>query len=353
MKIYIVGDVVWKLRRTGKKNLEKNKKMKNIYIILSCFLINIINLSAQTTAIEDINHRLSTLPYFELGLDYDAKIILPDSIKEKMVKALKRELPKQFVDSVFFFSEQDIEQIKKMAWQRCKNDTVCFKEEYEYISNSMIEYSKENYYNRCFSRSLILACGNWKITEAMPYLEKELRNITCKYLLLDIKLALAKLNDSIKQSLMEKYTLSYMLKNSQLDTINDNALIYELEWPWYTSEGMETAMYLKNKEMLLNILDLIYIKGISVFSIGLDDFYSPYVSFFVDEYSDYNYFHNFPNYNVLKKICNDYCSAIWNLSDKKLNKKEKKELEKLLSTEYRKKIKEQLQDWIIENVNFE
>jgi hypothetical protein len=325
--------------------------MKRICLVILITLY-VINLSAQMS-VEEINHQLENRPYFSLGLDYNAKVILPDSIKRKMVNALERELPQQYIDSVLSFNEQMIEQMKKIAWQKCKDDTACFKKEYENIYNREVESTKKIFHDECYGISLVLACGSWEVKEAIPYLKKELQKEKCENRRVEIEMALAKLDDSIKQSLMEKYTLSYVLKNTQLDTINNEAHIYELKQAWPLSEGIETAMYLKSKEMLVNILDLMYIKGITVFTIGLDKIYLSYVSKMLWNIEIYSYFRKFPNYEVFEKTCTDYVDAIWDLSDKKLNKKQKKELEVLLSTEYRTKIRDQIREWIIENVNFE
>jgi hypothetical protein len=307
--------------------------------------------------IEDINHRLDTRPYFDLGLKYDSNISLPDSIKSKMIKALNRELPQHFDDSIFTLPEVILKNIEEYAWQKCKNDTVCFEKIYAERYAMNVKKKRDYYYNQCYSLSLILACGNWNIIEAIPYLEGELQNQRCKNRERQVKIemALAKLNDSIKQVLLNKYTLSYVLKTTSLDTINDKTLLtYEiLEKTWTLQEGIETAMYLKSKEMLLNILDLVYIRGMSQFCVGSDCAYFPKVFFVVDEFNDYNYFHNDPNYKILNKICEDYRSPFWSLCNKKRNKKEQQELDKLLSTANRTKIRDQIREWIIANVNFE
>jgi len=63
-------------------------------------------------------------------------------------------------------------------------------------------------------------------------------------------------------------------------------------------------------------------------------------------------FRKFHNYEILDEIYNNV-SDIRRLDNRKRNKKEQQELDRLLSTEYRTKIKEQLREWVIENVNFE
>ena len=148
--------------------------MKRILFIL-CFALMQYGMFAQTT-IKEINHKLDTRPYFDINLDYDVNMLLPDSIKIKMLKALKRGLPQHFADSVFTLSEVVLKNIEKYAWNQCKNDTVCFEKVYAERYAMNVEFEKKNYSNRCLSRSLILACGSWDIKEAIPFLEKELQD---------------------------------------------------------------------------------------------------------------------------------------------------------------------------------
>jgi hypothetical protein len=306
-------------------------------------------------SIEEINHRLETLPYFKLGLDYDMTIVLPDSVQEKFAKALNREIPEKVLDSLSALNPQSQyarQELRRFS-QECGDDSLCIQCKYQELIKKEKEKKREQYANDVMPNILILTAANWQVKKAIPVLKSAIGDT--KYDQLAVFMALAKLgNDSIKQVLMEKYTLDYILKNSQLDTINENTVIYNLEKKgWSTVEGIQTAIYLKSKAMLKNILDLIYIRGISGFCIDLDCFDYPEVSFFVDEYSGYSYFHNFPNYEVLRKICNEYGFAIRRLYNEKQNKNTQKKLETLLSTEYRTKIRNQLRDWINENVNFE
>jgi hypothetical protein len=300
--------------------------------------------------IADINHRLETCPYFNIRFDYNIEITLHDSIKMKMIKALNRELPKSFVDSAFAFTEQVKNNIIETAWKRCGTDTACFHLEYEKIYNREIEFQKKVFYNNCYSGSLVLSCGNWNVKEAIPYLEKELQNRQCNYLQNEISMALAKLgHDSIKQILEERYTLDYLLKNTEADTINDEIMRGGEETMRFLSEGYSVAMYLKNKKILLNLMDIIYIRGKHDNNVWI----SYIVAEFIRNIYISQYFDNYPNFEKLSTVCADYASAIEHFEDKKLTKKDKLELKKLLSAEYRTKIKEQLRQWIIENINFE
>ncbi len=333
----------------------KENKMKQILASLCWVLLSTADLCAQMT-IEEINHRLDTRPYFELGLEYDSISTIPDSVKIKILNALQRVLPQQYADRVFTLPEEGLKNLKESVWKECGDDTICFEKKYAERYNMNIQSSKKYYDSQCYSLSLVLACGAWNITEAIPYLKKELQNPKCESRArhLKIGMALAKLDDSVKQILMDRYTLSYLIENTPLDTVDNDAVLPKFtdkEWP--VTEGMETAMYLKSKEMLVNTLDYIYIKGISGFCIGRDCYKLPEVSFVVEKFGYFPYFKNLPNYDVLLKICEDYKFAILYLYDEKRNRKQQRELDNLLSTEYRTKIRNQIRDWIIENVNFE
>jgi len=337
--------------------------MKNRFFISVFFvLFATIFLNAQTQEqIEQINRTLDSVPYFEIrDLDYSVQYNLPDSTKAKIVKALNRELSKSFWDEILTYPDDMIERIKDYAWRQCKNDTTCFEKVYAERYAINVESDKRNFSNRCISSNLILACGSWEITEAIPYLEKELKNEKCTQFGKKeiIEMTLAKLGvDSVKQVLLERYTLPHFLSapivlydtvtmKNPVDTINDNnndsyGLTIDL-----LQEGLRVAMYLENKEIILNLLDLLYVRGRHNNGVSIEPIVVSVVRCFKED------FRKFPNYEILDKIYNN-ASDIRRLDNRKLNKKEQQELERLLSTEYRTKIKEQLREWVIENVNFE
>jgi hypothetical protein len=116
----------------NRKNAEYNPQyyiMKKYLFTVFVFL-SATSLFAQMT-VEEINHRLDTRPYFELGFEYDETCpILPDSIKVKMINALDRVLPEPYADSVFTLSKSILKNIEKYAWEQCKKDTACFEKTY-------------------------------------------------------------------------------------------------------------------------------------------------------------------------------------------------------------------------------
>jgi hypothetical protein len=328
--------------------------MKYLFVIL-CALTQVYNTCAQMS-IEEINNRLDTRPYFKLGLDYNLNIVLPDSVQEKYAKALNRELPDIVLDSLTNFtlvnSQQYKEQEMKKYKQKCNDDSLCIQNEYQNLVKYIQEDIRRQYANAIVPNILILTAANWQIKKAIPILEKAIGDT--QYDQPSVLMALAKLGDAhIKQILIDRYTLNNLLATTKEDTTSNYA--NGIGWETYQllNEGYTVAIYLKNKEILLNLLDLVYVKGKWNNNISVTHIAASVIS-------DYcYYFRKYLNYDSMEKICMDYARAIWHLEDdwsfedKKINEQEKKELEMLLSTEYRTKIKNQMRDWVIENVNFE
>jgi hypothetical protein len=322
--------------------------MKHIYLILFYILANVSTISAQMTLAE-INRRLDIHPYFDIWLDYNTNITLPDSIKVKMMNALERKLPQHFIDSVFNFSEEVFENIRNYAWQQCKKDTACFEKVYAERYAMNIESGKRNYSSRCLSQSLILSCGSWGITEAIPYLEKELEKEYCtkfgerEY----IEMALAKLgNDSIFKHLKESYTLSYLIKHTELDTV-DNKIKYSIGTvDDYIQSGYKyynLAAYLNDKDFLYNMLDLLYLKG-QVLVIDWD--YGCVEGDLLRTFSWY-LFNDNPQYHSWEYLCDRYYNIY------REAEKDRKKYKTVSSHAYKQTIIAELRQWIDENVNFE
>jgi len=320
--------------------------MKRIYLFIIALVLNAINLLAQMS-IEEIDYQLETRPYFELEFDYNVNFTLPDKIQEKFSKALNREIPERVLDSILAFSSQQKERILQTFIKKCEEDSTCIQEQYqEYVKEYRDRHTKM-FAMDIMPTKIILASGNWQVKKAIPILKKAIGND--KYDQTSVLMALAKLgDDSINQMLFEKYTLRQIIQTTELDTINDNyfygsgSLATNL-----FSEGINVAMYLENKDMILNLLDLIYIKGRNDMNIGI----SYTVAWFINHLSIFH-FQNYPNVEVLNTICDEYLYAIWDLEKRKRTQKEQNELDNLLSKKYRTKIKEQLQKWVTENVNF-
>lgn len=277
--------------------------MRQVFILL-CFAMLYTTTSYAQITVEEINNRLDIQPYFDLGLEYESNITLPDSIKMKIIKALDRDLPRHFADSIFILPNAVIKNIEKDAWQQCKGDTSRYKKIYEEYYTMNLQSRKDYYYNQCYSRDLILACGSWNITEAIPYLEKEFENEKCEYLQKYIKVALAKLgNASIYQQIKESRSLSYFISHTKFNIGDSKVVITENIGNSY-SYGLNDflANYFKDKSFLYDMFDLLHLRGQVPF-IG-SDYTSIEVSLLID--FSFSLFQNNPNVNNWRDLCDFY-----------------------------------------------
>jgi hypothetical protein len=303
------------------------------------------NLFAQITA-EEINNILDTQPYFNLNIDYKIKIVITDSVKKKILEALRRKISQHYLDSVFAvtINKQTIDEMVKIAWKRCKTDTVCFDREYKILYEKEIEFIKRNLYDECFSRYLILACGNWMITEAIPYLKDELYNEKCTYQQKYIKAALAKLgNDSIYMQIKESRSLAYLISHKKADTSSNTTIYNDIENIYEYGISDFPACYLKNKDFLFDMLNLLYLKGQIPFT-GLD--YTSIETSLLMDFSTY-LFRNNPQRDSWKKICEKYLDVYIDAENNK------NEYRRVSSFNYKQRMIDEMKQWIIENINFE
>ena len=330
--------------------------MKKIVISMFSILLSIGTLTAQLT-VEELNHLLDTQPFFGFRIDYNANLTLPDSVKQKFLTALSGRLTPHLQDSLFTFPPDEQERLLALAKERCDDDDyACVEKTFQEIIADVTERNNRFFANRPVSGQLVLAAGSWNVREAIPILENAIENE--RYGQRVIRMALARLgNDSIKQVLIERYTLSYVLKTTELDTINDNNSFRKNNFTdRFLDEGMHTAMYLRNRDIMLNLLDLIYIRGRD----EVQGFGTPprIIEMFLWNLSMSHHFFHFQNREVLWEIVDNYANAIRELdrqqrNRRRPNRQDQMELDRLLSTEKRTEVKNQIRDWIIENVNFE
>jgi hypothetical protein len=320
-----------------------------------CILIQILFCSilhAQTTEqIKFINHTLDNTPYFDIrGFDYNVDYTLPDSTKTQVIKALNRELPQHFADSIFTLENVVLNNIRKNALQKCKTDTVCYKEEYQRMCDEEVEFRKKNYNNECISSNLILACGSWHIKEAVPYLEKELSNKNCNYEKKKkmIEMALAKLgNDSIMKQIKESGTIAYLSIHAKFDTTNNENIYYSPENDIIylsTFNYSQLANYFKDKSFFYDMLDLLYVQG---YVPAMDLEFEHTEITLLWSFDMYQQWRNYTNYNQWNSLVGKYMNIYQNA------KKSKKEWEEVTSHSFKKQMISELKDWIEKNVNFE
>ncbi|MDR1762890.1 MAG: hypothetical protein LBR64_02875 [Dysgonamonadaceae bacterium] len=325
--------------------------MKKVLLTIVTALFNCVIMAQTREQIEFINRTLDNVPYFErVILDYDADYSLPDSVNKKIIKALKRDLPYHFIDSIFTLQGKVLENIQSAALQNCKEDTVCYDEEYSRLYREEVEKRKKNYSNMCINPYLFLACGSWKIKEAIPYIEMEMINMKCmnKERKINMEMALAKLgNDSLLQQIKKSCSLSHLLATTELDSINNNKIYNGIENEIISTAPYryyQYACYFRDKEFLYDMIDLLNIKGKIVF---LDYEYEQIESILLMNFNFYNQFKNYSNYYTWEALIDKYFNLYVN------SKYDKRALISVTSHSFKQHMISELKNWIKLNVVFE
>ncbi len=334
------------------------KIIKFITIIIISLLHGITN--AQNTyskQIKSINYYLDNVPYYLLrNFDYQTPVILPDSIKEKVVSVLNGYIPPQKIKEVTYISDDVLKRIKKRCKEICKNDSMCFIKAKDSIISGITNKALFILNNQLFPESFILAVGAWNVKDAEPVLLKNINNP--KYPKEETLLALARLgNDSIKKIIMNKYTLQYVINNTEFKT-NNPELIYTGSISDFMYDFFKAGMYLKNKQILLNTVDLLDIQGKVRVSANI---INPQKEITVSEkYQpiEMNTIMWLPACFMTKENLQDGTyKELEEITDKffnQINKNYKSaEIKNTLSFENKTKIKNQIKEWISKNVKFE
>lgn len=317
--------------------------MKNLIVLTICVAFNYSPLLAQKTDVE-LSKLLDTNPYSRIKIDYEEnKFMLSDSVKQKFLIALRGNLPTALRDSLFSLTLEQEQSFWKQSMYECKGDSVCTAQKYKNIIYGVLEHIKDAYSKQYIKRELILAAGAWNIKEAIPVLDSAIGNN--RYDQWMIKMALAKFgNKQYLQEITDRYTLSYVLKHTRLDTLNNEA-IYDIEVISSSlpiSEGVWAAKYLKEKNILLGIVDMLYVKGIETYFFDMEDVFMPIVFYFVESFTS-----SYGNDEKLRKITENWIVE-WSAWDGE-NSELRRETEERLTREYHAKIRQ----WVIDNVNFE
>jgi len=337
------------------------KTVKNIIIIiLSCYYSIVM---AQSQSVDSINYELDNTFYPLLNnIDYKTSIELPDSTKKKVINILNGYLPLQEIRKATFFNDNVIKNIERISKEICGIDSLCNALAKDSIMKCTVESQLYNLRQYIFPANFILAVGSWDVKEAEPILLGNIDNDK-KYPKREILLALAKLgNDSILKIVNEMYTVDYIVNNTVLKKDNPDlpykSIPVEDQMSHLINYFYDAGMYLKNKDILLHLIDLLDIQG-KIYSTetSYDDQKNVYLSEIVSPIEESMLMWLGPRFMSKENIENgkyyEFESVIDNflyLVDKYKNTKKIKEI---LSKENKEKIKKKLKDWINENIPFE
>lgn len=319
-------------------------KIKLIVILTLSMFFDVLHAqSVQFEKIKLINYYLDSVSYDKLTkFDIETPVNLPDSTKVKVVAVLNGYIPPQEIKKVTSVSNTVMKIIDKDCRSICGNDSSCFAEAKDSILNKMTNRALDILNSKLFPENFILAIGFWNVKEAEPILLKNIYNP--RYPKEETLLALSKLgNDSIKKIIMNKYTLQYVTNKTELK-INDPELIYQ-QTPDVVNDFFKTGMYLKNKQILFNMVDLLDVQGKAYFFEELVPIELIITMWLGKCFIKKEYLEN-GTFEQLELITDSFFNQIDN------NYKSKK-IENILSPENKALVKNQIKEWINKNVEFE
>lgn len=319
-------------------------KIRLIAILtLSMFFKVLHAQSVQSERIKLINYKLDSVSYEKLtNFDIETPVNLPDSTKIKVLAVLNGYIPPQEIKKVTSVSNTVMKIIDKDCRNICGNDSSCFAAAKDSILDIMTNRALLILKNKLFPDNFILAVGFWNIKNAEAILLKNINNP--KFPKEETLLALAKLgNDSIKEIIMNKYTLQYVINNTALKN-NDSELIYH-QIPDIIHDFFRTGMYLKNKQILLNMVDLLDIQGKTYFYEELVPIELIITMWLGKCFIKKEYVEN-GTFEILELITDRFFNQIDN------NYKSKR-IETILSPDNKTLVKNQIKEWINKNVEFE
>jgi hypothetical protein len=216
-------------------------------------------------SVRDIDSMLDNTIYYQLNnFNYTKNIELPDSTKDKIIKVLNGYLPIKDVEEVSALSRNSDRFINRMAADICKQDSICFARVKDSITYSIIQEGLASKRTYPFPASFILAIGSWNIQNAMPILLDNINNPL--FPKEEVLLALAKLgNDSIRRDIKKQYTLNYVINNTEFK-INSREYIYRnANMERVVSSFYNAGQYLSDRDILLNMVDLLDVEGKGIF----------------------------------------------------------------------------------------
>ncbi len=312
--------------------------------ILSMFFCIVQAQKVQPLSIEQINYYLDSVSYDYLyTFDYENPINLPDSTKSKVIAILNGYIPPQKISEVTQISGAVMKKIDAECKLICKVDSSCFIRAKDSIINKMNNDALNMLNSKLFPENFLLAIGAWDVKEAIPILVKNIENP--RYPKEETLLALAKLgNDSIKEIIMSKYNLEYVINNTEFK-LNNPELIYHSNDRELVDDFFRAGMYLRSRQILLNMVDLLDIQG-KVYSL---DEYSP-IELSILMWLPFKFMtkENLQNgtFEELDLLTEKF---FYSISKYKNTPK----IKEILSTKNKEVVKQEIKEWIIKNVEFD
>lgn len=279
----------------------------------------------------------STL-YSQINIkEYGQHFNLPDSIQKKVIRVLKGYIPEYIVRRVSSLDSATLERIELNALLLYQGDSVYLRQKRDSLISEDIQNKIEAFKEEPFHESFILAIGSWNLKDAEEILLENLNNPI--YPKLATLLALVKLGNSISRDTLD--TMLYVEDKRELDPIEREEYISKLY-----NDLLLSAVYLKDKNLLMRILDMIDIGGeVWIF----DELYPAERSIMSLLYtSSLSFSTHFDGASgEWDTLVGDYSRQI------SINKTNPRKLRKILSFENKRRIKGQLKGWIDKYFSFD
>ena len=304
--------------------------------------------NAHSQSISEVNNALDNTFYRFLDFDYKASLQLPDSTQKKVIAVLNGYLPPKEIKDAVTFDDMIIKNIERMCKEICGTDSLCNALAKDSIIKKASDSQLYNLQQYTFPANFILAIGTWGVKDAEPILLKNINNE--RYPKRETKLALAKLgNDSIKRRIVEEYSINYIINNTVLKNGNPNLIYKSIPSGESVSDQIsyffEASRYLKKKEILLNMIDLLDIQGKYYSFSEIAPIEESVMMWLCLRFIEKQYFEN-GKLDEWENITETYFNAI-------VDNKNSPEISNILSHESKEQVKKQMKNWIEENVNFE
>lgn len=292
--------------------------------------------------IKSISNMLDTTLYLNLtNFDTEKYVQLPDSVKQKVVNVLNGYLPPLVEKQLIQFNNKVIDNIVEEAKSICKsNNSSCIEQKKDSICKAMTANKRHVLQNTLnYPENFILAVGSWQVKEAIPILKNNINSNRYPYK--ETLMALAKMGDDSSLTVLQNQcTLDFIIRNTPLQ-IETNLTTYgdEINMTEIVNTFYRPGIYLRNKQILLNMIDLLDLKGryYSSFSDTVMPIEEEVLLSFYILFVDINWFE-------WEKIIINYLTI---LDSKTLEQKED-----MLTPSFKNDMKKELRVWIEKNVNF-
>lgn len=227
--------------------------MALLRLLILCWILACGSFIARSQSVSELNSLLDSTLYSQIHIkEYRHHLSLPDSTQQKVVRVLEGYIPPHIQQRVSILDSSALKRIENYALRLCASDTLCFRKTKDSLTADYIQHNMELLKEEPFQETFILAVGSWGIKTAEKILtSKENNSLFPQFATL---LALSKLRDNILSDSLK--SLLEVVDNPDLSPIDREEYICTLYNRLYLA-----GIYMKDKTLLMRLVDLLDIKG--------------------------------------------------------------------------------------------